>query len=565
MLFRNLLLKICHPCKQLKFIGVYRGISCSQIWINMTILNSRINIQSEEFKTNFQYNKDLIQKYQDTLDSIKNNRNGESINKHKKRGKLLAQERIMHLIDDNTPFLELSSLAAYGQYEDQFPGAGIITGIGVINGIETVIVANDATVKGGTYIHETIKKHLRAQEIALQNNLPIVYLVDSGGIFLPEQANVYPDKNHFGRIFYNQAKISAERIPQIALIMGSCTAGGAYIPSMSDESIIVKNTGSIFLAGPPLVKAATGETVTVDDLGGAMVHSGISGVVDHVAENDEDALKICRDIFKHLKKTQKQNIQINDAEEPLYPVEEIYGLIPSNLKRGINMYEIIARLTDGSRFQEFKSNYGKTIITGFAHIMGYSVGIIANNGILFSESALKATHFIELCNFRNIPLIFLQNVPGFMVGKKYEHEGIAKHGAKMIQAVATANVPKFTIIIGGSFGAGNYAMAGRAFSPNLLFLWPNARISVMGGEQASEVLSNITKNKEANHNQSEHVISEQKIVNDFETESTALYSTSRVWDDGIIDPAETREVLAIGISMSLNKLFPLPHTGIYRM
>lgn len=533
----------------------------------MTILNTKTNLQSEEYKSNFQYNHKLNQDLQNKLNSIRNNRNSQYVKKHKSRGKLLARERIKLLIDNNTAFLEFSTLAAYEQYDDQFPGAGIITGMGLIHGIETVIVANDATVKGGTYIHETIKKHLRAQEIAIQNNLPIVYLVDSGGVFLPEQAKVYPDKNHFGRIFYNQAQLSSKRIPQIALVMGSCTAGGAYIPAMSDESVIVNHTGSIFLASPPLVKAATGETVSVEELGGARIHATISGVVDHLAESDEDALNICRNIFKHFNKGPKQAIQRIESEEPLYPMEEIYGLIPVNLTKGFNMYEIIARLTDGSRFQEFKSNYGKTIITGFAHIMGYNVGIVANNGILFSESALKATHFIELCNYRNIPLVFLQNITGFMVGKEYEHKGIAKDGAKMIQAVATANVPKFTIIIGGSFGAGNYAMAGRAYFPNLLFMWPNAKISVMGGIQASEVLRNIKKDKPANleNDLSGTSEPEQKIIQDFETESTALYSTSRVWDDGIIDPLDTRIVLAMGISMSLNKSFPSPGTGVYRM
>ena len=433
--------------------------------------------------------------------------------------------------------------------------------------METIIVANDATVKGGTYVYETIKKHLRAQEIALQNNLPVVYLVDSGGIYLPEQANVYPDNDHFGRIFYNQAKLSAERIPQVAVVMGSCTAGGAYIPAMSDESIIVRDTGSIYLAGPPLVRAATGEIVTVEELGGAIVHTSISGVADHLADNEDDALKICRDIFKHLNKTQKQSVERTEVIEPLYPIDEIYGLIPINLKKGINMIEIIARLIDGSCFQEFKANYGKSIITGFARIMGYNVGIIANNGILFSESTLKATHFIQLCCSRNIPLVFLQNIAGFMVGKEYEHKGIAKDGAKMIQAVATANVPKFTIIIGSSSGAGNYAMAGRAYQSNLLFIWPNSKISVMGGEQASEVLLNIKqKNKEPDELQAAYGEKlKLKILQDFEVESSALYSTSRLWDDGIIDPVDTRKVLAMGISMSLNKLFPEPKTGVYRM
>ena len=528
----------------------------------MTVLKTLINIVSEEFIANYEYNKSLNKSIRDILHKTQNERDKEILVKHKARGKLLASERIRFLIDRDTPFFELSSLAAYDQYDNQFPGAGLITGLGLIHGIETVIVANDATVKGGTYVNETIKKHLRAQEIALQNNLPIVYLVDSGGVFLPEQANVYPDKDHFGRIFYNQAKLSAERIPQVAIVMGSCTAGGAYIPAMSDESIIVKGTGSIFLAGPPLVKAATGEVVTVEELGGALVHTSISGVADHLAENDEDALRICRDIFEHFNKNPKQNIDRVEIEQPLYPIDEIYGIIQPSLKKGIDMYEIVARLVDGSKFQEFKANYGQSIITGFARILGYNVGIIANNGILFSESALKATHFIELCCSRNIPIVFLQNIAGFMVGKEYEHKGIAKDGAKMIQAVANANVPKITIIVGGSYGAGNYAMSGRAYEPNFLFMWPNAKIGVMGGEQASEVLVSIKQKEE---NSEKDVDLKHKILQRFEQESSALYSTSRIWDDGIIDPIITREVLALSISIALNKPFSEPKTGVYRM
>lgn len=528
----------------------------------MTVLRSKINTQSEEFITNYKYNKTLSENTRNILHAINSQRDKEISEKHKAKGKLLVRERIRLLVDDESPFLEFSALAAYDQYDNQFPSAGIITGLGYIHGMETIIVANDATVKGGTYIHETIKKHLRAQEIALQNNLPIVYLVDSGGVFLPEQANVYPDKDHFGRIFYNQAKLSAERIPQIAVVMGSCTAGGAYIPAMSDESIIVKNTGSIFLAGPPLVKAAIGEVVTVEELGGAMVHTSISGVADHLAENDEDALRICRDIFEHLNKNQKQNIDRIETEAPRYPIDEIYGIIQPSLKKNIDMHEIIARLVDGSKLHEFKSNYGQSIITGFARIMGYNIGIIANSGILFSESALKATHFIELCCSRSIPIVFLQNIAGFMVGKEYEHKGIAKDGAKMIQAVANANVPKFTVIVGGSYGAGNYAMAGRAYQPNLLFMWPNAKIGVMGGEQASEVLINI---KQKADSKGKEIELKQEILGRFEEETSSLYSTSRIWDDGIIDPIITREVLALGISMSLNRPFPEPKTGVYRM
>ncbi|RPH34173.1 MAG: methylcrotonoyl-CoA carboxylase [Bacteroidales bacterium] len=528
----------------------------------MDVLKTRINLRSEEFVANNEYNKSLNKRIQDILNETQSKRDGDILEKHKARGKLLASERIRLLIDRDTPFFELSSLAAYDQYDNQFPGAGIITGIGLIHGMETVIVANDATVKGGTYVNETIKKHLRAQEIALQNNLPIVYLVDSGGVFLPEQANVYPDKDHFGRIFFNQAKLSAERIPQVAIVMGSCTAGGAYIPAMSDESIIVKGTGSIFLAGPPLVKAAIGEVVTVEELGGAVVHTSISGVVDHLADNDEDALRICRDVFDHFNKNPKQNVDRIEIEEPLYLIDEIYGIIQPSLKKGIDMYEIIARLVDGSKFQEFKANYAQSIITGFARIMGYNIGIVANNGILFSESALKATHFIELCCSRSIPIVFLQNIAGFMVGKEYEHKGIAKDGAKMIQAGANANVPKITIIVGGSYGAGNYAMAGRAYEPNFLFMWPNAKIGVMGGEQASEVLVSIKQKGESSNKNTDM---KHEILQRFETESSALYSTSRIWDDGIIDPIITREVLALSISIALNKPFPEPKTGVYRM
>jgi len=533
----------------------------------MFVLKSGVNTQAEEFKSNHEYNKSSIRQIQTLSKTNRYYRDEAILEQHSSKGKLLVHDRIKLLVDKNSTFLEFSPLAANDKYDGKFPGAGIVTGLGLIKGKETIIVANDATVKGGTYVYETIKKHLRAQEIALQNNLPIVYLVDSGGIYLPEQANVYPDSDHFGRIFYNQAKLSAERIPQVAIVMGSCTAGGAYIPAMSDESIIVKGTGSIFLAGPPLVKAATGEIVRSEELGGATVHTSISGVADHLADNEEDAMIKCRNIFEHLNNNPRQSVDRKESLEPLFPADDIYGIIPQNLKKSFNMYAIIARLVDGSCFQEFKTNYGKSIITGFARITGYNVGIIANNGILFPESTLKATHFIELCCSRNIPLVFLQNIAGFMVGKEYEHKGIAKDGAKMIQAVATANVPKFTIIVGGSSGAGNYAMAGRAYKPNLLFIWPNSKISVMGGEQAAEVLISIKqKNKESNANLTVNETKlKQKILENFETESSALYSTSRIWDDGIIDPVDTRKVLSLAISMSLNKLFPEPKTGVYRM
>lgn len=531
------------------------------------ILETRLNTQSKEFIQNYKTNKELANDLNKLIASITIEKKNSSTVKHKEKGKYGVYERIQFLIDKNTSFVELSQLAAYGQYNNEFPSAGIVTGIGFVQGIETIIIANDPTVKGGTYIKETIKKHLRAQEIALINHLPCIYIVESGGIFLQEQANVYPDKENFGRIFYNQAKLSAESIPQIAIVMGSCTAGGAYIPAMSDECIIVKDRGTIFLAGPPLVKAATGEIVTAEELGGAEVHTKISGVADYLAADEKDAIDICRNIFTHISKPQGQKLDKFKIEGPIYPAEELYGVIQADARRKTDAYEIIMRIVDGSRFQEFKANYGQTLVTGYARIMGFPVGIIANNGILFSESALKGTHFIELCNHRKLPLVFLQNISGFMVGKDAEHRGIAKDGAKMVHAVATANVPKFTIIFGGSHGAGNYAMAGRAFNPNLLFIWPNSKISVMGGEQASEVLNSI-KNPGAEKNlQSKSQKEELKnnILEKYAAESSPYYSTSRLWDDGIIDPADTRTVLGMGISMSLNCSFPEPKSGIYRM
>jgi len=479
-----------------------------------------------------------------------------AVNKHRSRGKLDARSRIDLLVDEKTPFLELSALAAYGQYENQFPAAGIITGIGQIHGKSCMIIANDATVKGGTYIKETVKKHLRGQEIALRNHLPCVYLVDSGGIFLPEQAQIFPDHDGFGRIFYNQAIMSAEGIPQISIVMGSCTAGGAYVPAMSDETIIVKNQGTIFIGGPPLVKAATGEEVTAEELGGALVHTGISGVADHLAENEMDAIRICRNIFEMIPQNEAQNYERGPIEEPAFPVSEIYGITPVDLRKPVEIYGIIARIVDGSKFEEFKKNWGTTLVTGYARIMGFPVGIIANNGFLTSEASLKGAHFIEICNFRKIPLLFLQNITGFVVGKKYEHEGIARNGAKLIHAVATAVVPKITVIIGGSFGAGNYAMAGRAYDPDFLFMWPNAKISVMGGQQAQDVL-NAIKGDSNNDN--------QDLIRKFEEESSAYYSTSRVWDDGIIDPADTRKIVGMAIATASNKKTDPPKSGIYRM
>ncbi len=526
---------------------------------------SKIDATSPEFSGRQKQYEDLVRNWRSHIHRTADRDHEPAMVKHRERGKLSARRRISLLTDPGTPFLELSALAAIGQYNDQFPSAGIITGIGVIHGKPAVIVANDATVKGGTYAKETLKKHLRAQEIARQNHLPCVYLVDSGGIFLPEQAELFPDRTHFGRIFYNQAQMSAAGIPQISVVMGSCTAGGAYVPAMSDQTIMVRNQGTIFIGGPPLVKAATGEEVTAEELGGAEVHTSISGVADHLAADDADALRICRTIFETLPPVNPeypfgssgQNIQQSDPEDPLYAVEELYGLAPIDLKKPVEVVEIIARLTDGSRFQEFKENYGTTIITGFSKLHGYPIGIIANNGFLTSEASLKAAHFIELCNFRRIPLLFLQNITGFVVGKKYEHEGIARNGAKLIHAVATATVPKFTVVMGGSYGAGNYAMAGRAYDPHFLFMWPNARIGVMGGEQASFVLSNISQDKSNSKALS--------LVEQFEEQSSALYSTSRIWDDGIIDPAETRNILALTLSLSFNKKWEGPQTGIYRM
>ncbi|MBK9291694.1 MAG: methylcrotonoyl-CoA carboxylase [Bacteroidetes bacterium] len=492
-----------------------------------------------------------------------------AVARHKERGKLLVRERINMLIDPGTPFLELSPLAAFGLYKDEFPSAGIVTGIGLIQGREAMIIANDATAKGGTYMQYTIKKHLRAQEIAMENNLPCVYIVDSGGAFLPEQDTVFPDRDHFGRFFYNQARMSAMGIPQIAIVMGSCTAGGAYVPAMSDETIIVRNQGTIFLGGPPLVKAATGEEVTAEELGGAEVHTSISGVADHLAENEPHALAICRHIFETLEKPRKQTIDIISPEDPLYDPEELYGIAPIDLRRVVDPREIIMRMVDGSRFQEFKAKYATTVVTGFAYIMGMPVGIVANFGVLFSESALKVTHFIELCSMRNIPLVFLQNITGFMVGREFERGGIAKDGAKMVHAVSNTNVPKFTVIFGGSFGAGNYGMAGRAFGPRLLFMWPNAKISVMGGEQAANVLVTVKKDqyreKGLQMPPEEEEQMRRTILEKYEREGSAYYSTARLWDDGIIDPVQTRQVLAMGIATSLNKPFDPPQFGVFRM
>ena len=489
--------------------------------------------------------------------------------RHLARGKLLPRERVNRLLDPGTPFLELSPLAAYEMHGGAIHGASIITGIGRVQGTECVVVCNDATIKGGTYYPETVKKHLRAQEIARENNLPCIYLVDSGGANLPNQADIFPDKEHFGRIFYNQANMSAAGIPQIAVVMGSCTAGGAYVPAMSDETVIVRKQGTIFLGGPPLVKAATGEIVTAEDLGGADVHARTSGVADHYAANDEHALAIARQIVGTLNRPKHVDMDVRDPEEPRFDPAELDGIVPRTLAVQYDVREVIARLVDGSRFDEFKALYGTTIVTGFAHIFGYPVGIVANNGILFSESALKAAHFIELCAQRGIPLLFLQNISGFMVGQKYESGGIAKDGAKMVTAVACAKVPKFTVLIGGSYGAGNYGMCGRAYSPRFLFSWPNARISVMGGEQAASVLATVRRdNLEADGKEwstQEEDEFKRPIRENYEREGSPYFATARLWDDGIIAPSDTRRVLGLALSASLNAPIERTRFGVFRM
>ncbi|PWD98215.1 carboxyl transferase domain-containing protein [Marinilabilia rubra] len=535
----------------------------------MNPLESKINNNDHQFQSNYTTYQSLVQKLQQKIEEVSEGGPPKLKEKHVERGKLLVRQRIEKLLDPHTPFLELSQLAANDQYNNEFPSAGIVTGIGTIHHREVMIIANDATVKGGTYVHETIKKHLRAQEIARENHLPCIYLVDSGGIFLPNQAEVFPDKEDFGRIFYNQARLSAEGIPQISIVMGSCTAGGAYIPAMSDETIIIRNQGTIFLAGPPLVKAATGEEVTSEELGGAAVHTSISGVADYIAENDEHALSICRDIIESTDDDTGVVENTNEPESPIFDQKELYGLIPAGKSSFPDVREIIMRITDGSRFHEFKPDYGNTLVTGFARIHGRKVGILANNGVLFSESALKGTHFIEICNHRKIPMVFLQNITGFMVGKDYEHGGIAKDGAKMVHALANSVVPFFTIIIGGSYGAGNYAMGGRAYNPRLLFMWPNARISVMGAQQAAEVLITLkkdqakAKNKEVKPEELKAI--EDQIMEKYETEGSPYYSTSRLWDDGIIDPLQTRDILGIAIHMASRKTVEKPRYGIFRM
>ena len=541
----------------------------------MEILSSSIDTSSPEFKQNSEHHKRLASELKERLARVREGGGEKYRKRQEEQGKLFVRERIDRLLDPGSPFLELSALAATDLYDNEGPGAGIVTGIGRVSNREVMIVANDATVKGGSYFPLTVKKHLRAQQIAEENYLPCLYLVDSGGAFLPLQDEVFPDVNHFGRIFYNQARMSARRITQIAAVMGSCTAGGAYVPAMSDEAVIVKGTGTIFLGGPPLVKAATGEDVTAEELGGADVHTRLSGVADHFAEDDDHAIQILRDIVEGLPKEERGKtwlfpLSSFPPEEPLYPAEEIYGILPSSFRETYDVHEIIARLVDGSKFREFKARYGTTLVCGFARIHGYPVGIIANNGVLFSESALKATHFIELCDQRGIPLVFLQNITGFMVGREAEVGGIAKDGAKMVHAVATTRVPKLTVVIGGSFGAGNYAMSGRAYGSRFLWMWPNARISVMGGEQAANVLLTIKQEqlaREGKSSMSQEEANEFKrpILEKYENEGNPYHSTARLWDDGVIDPVDTRQVLGLALSVVLSSPVEEQNFGVFRM
>ncbi|PKO28201.1 MAG: methylcrotonoyl-CoA carboxylase [Betaproteobacteria bacterium HGW-Betaproteobacteria-5] len=535
----------------------------------MSVIKSKINPRSEEFLANARVMRSLVDDLRGKADEIGLGGGDAARAKHLARGKLLPRDRVNHLLDPGAGFLEIGQMAAYGMYGNDAPSAGVIAGIGRINGLECMIIANDATVKGGTYYPMTVKKHLRAQEIAEQNYLPCVYLVDSGGAFLPKQDEVFPDRDHFGRIFYNQANMSAKGIPQIAVVMGSCTAGGAYVPAMSDETVIVRNQGTIFLGGPPLVKAATGEIVSSEDLGGGDVHTRISGVADHLAENDQHALQIARRIVSRLNRIKPVSMALGSGELPLYDPEEIYGILPSDTRKPYDVREIIARVVDGSRFDEFKARYGTTLVCGFAQLHGYPVGIVANNGILFGESALKGAHFIELCTQRGIPLLFLQNITGFMVGKKYEQGGIAKDGAKLVTAVATAQVPKITVLIGGSFGAGNYGMCGRAYSPRFLWMWPNSRISVMGGEQAAGVLSTVRRDgieaSGGSWSSEDEESFKAPIREQYEAQGHPYFATARMWDDGVVDPAQTRRILGLSLSATLNAPILPTRFGIFRM
>jgi acetyl-CoA carboxylase carboxyltransferase component len=532
-------------------------------------IESKVDTKSAEFRENRARMLEVVGEFRERLERVSLGGPESQRERHKKRGKLLVRERLEKLFDPNTPFVELSPLAAYDMYDNEAPQAGMVTGVGRVHGREVLVVANDATVKGGTYFPMTIKKHVRAQDVAMENRLPCVYLVDSGGIFLPHQSGTFPDKEHFGRIFYNQAKLSAMGVPQISIVMGSCTAGGAYVPAMSDETVIVKEQGTIFIGGPPLVKAATGEEVTAEELGGADVHCRISGVTDHYALNDEHALAIARNVVENLDPPKRFELGVSAPEDPAYDPDELYGIVPPDLRKPFDMREVIARLVDGSRFHEFKELYGITLVTGFARIMGYPVGILANNGVLFSESAKKGAHFIELCTMRKIPLIFLQNITGFIVGREYEHGAIASDGAKLVHAVANADVPKFTVIVGGSYGAGNYGMCGRAYDPRLLWMWPNAKICVMGGEQAANVLLTV-KMRQLKKQGKEMTPEEQQefmkpVLERYEHEAAAYYSTARLWDDGIIDPLDTRSALALGIAMALNAPIPDQKYGVFRM
>jgi 3-methylcrotonyl-CoA carboxylase beta subunit/propionyl-CoA carboxylase len=535
----------------------------------MRVLPSTIDPRDATFAANRDWMRQLVAELRDRTAAARQGGGPKYHQRHREQGKLPVRERIDRLLDRGSPFLELSPLAAFGMYDNEAPAAGLVTGIGRVSGRDVLIVANDATVKGGTYYPMTVKKHVRAQEIALANRLPCVYLVDSGGAFLPLQAEVFPDREHFGRIFYNQARMSAERVPQVAVVMGSCTAGGAYVPAMSDETIIVNGTGTIFLGGPPLVKAATGEEVTAEELGGADVHTRLSGVADYFAEDDAHALELCRTIVSTLNTVKVPPAGMTAPEDPRYDPLDIYGIVNVDRRKAYDVHEIVARLVDGSRFDEFKAQYGTTLVTGFARLHGFLIGILANNGVLFSESALKATHFIELCNLRGIPLVFLQNITGFIVGRQYERAGIAKDGAKLVHAVANAVVPKFTVVIGGSFGAGNYGMCGRAFEPRLLWMWPNARISVMGGEQAAGVLTSVKRDQLERQgkrlsDEDEEAI-RRPILEKYEQEGSPYYSTARLWDDGILDPVDTRQALALGLSAAVNAPAPEPKFGVFRM
>jgi len=535
----------------------------------MPVIETKLNPRDASFVQNRDAMAALVADLREKIAHVEQGGGAAPSAKHTARGKLLPRERVRTLLDPGSPFLEFSQLAAYGMYKDNIAAAGIITGIGRVNGQECVIVCNDATVKGGTYYPLTVKKHLRAQDIARENGLPCIYLVDSGGANLPNQYDVFPDRDHFGRIFYNQATMSAQGIPQIAVVMGSCTAGGAYVPAMSDESIIVKDQGTIFLAGPPLVKAATGEIVSAEDLGGADVHTRVSGVADHFALNDHHALAIARNIVGNLNRSKRVTLDVRPPREPLHPAEEIYGVIQADIKKPYDVREVIARIVDGSEFDEFKARYGATLVTGFAHLWGYPVGIVANNGVLYSESAQKGAHFIELCAQRGIPLLFLQNITGFMVGQKYEAGGIAKDGAKMVTAVSCAQVPKFTVIIGGSYGAGNYGMCGRAFNPRFLWMWPNARICVMGPEQASSVLATVKREQIEKAGKTWSAEEEEAfkapVRDKLAAEAHPYFASARLWDDGVIDPADTRRVLGLAISASLNKPVDATKFGVFRM